>query len=199
MKHKLLSALFAAVFILTGCSKPELIDQPKRSLLYEPLDMSLEGLANRAIAGLYVYDSNDNWKIEKATNSEVVINLNEKKKLSDDYSETLTISHVDDNKYLIKLLTTRNSFDYYYTDLVNDFLVDKKGNQLKDYHLGKIDVNSRTVDRNEETVIDGRYEDWDMQAKFIWYVDSHNEYSNNPDRDKSDDLFEAQILYTKES
>ncbi len=199
MKHKLLSALFIATLILFGCSKPELLDGPKRSLLYEPLDISLEGLANRAIAGLYVYDPNDNWKIEKVTDSEVVIDLNEEKTLPDDYPETLTISHADNNTYLVKLLTTRNSFDYYYTDLINNFLIDKKGKQLKNYNLGHIDVHSKTVNGNEETVIDGHNKDWNMQAKFIWYVDSHNEYSHNPDRDKSSDLLEAQILYTKES
>ena len=75
MKHKLLSALFATILFISGCSAPKLIDGPDPSLLTAPIEFNLQSLSNRAIAALYEYSSSDDFEVEKCTNSEVDINL----------------------------------------------------------------------------------------------------------------------------
>lgn len=200
MKHKLLSTILASLLVLSGCSAPKLIDAPDPTLLEAPIKFTLEDLSNRAIAALYEYDSSDNWKVEKCTNSEVDIDLNVEETFSDEYPESLVIAKGKNDSYHIKLTATKASYKWNYADVIQPFLVSPYGtiiDKVNDTYLNNFGEYFND-EGDKRAVFDGKYGGYDMTATFTWYVDSHEDYSDNPNRDENSDIMEVSILYTKQ-
>ncbi len=201
MKHKLQTALFATVLILSGCSKPELIDGPDPELLEAPLQINVQDLSNRALAYLYNDKTLDNWKVESASNSEVVFNLNVEKKYPDSRPQSLIIKKINNNSYSITLKTTESGYSLDYDNLIASYLVDDLGRIDYTYDDRDWDEDKKKIDDegNIGVLINEQYEDWNVDASLIWYVGYHGDYRTVDSDDLFNDLFEAQIIYTKES
>ena len=200
MKKKLFCAFFASLLFLTGCSAPKLIDKPDPTLLEAPIKFTLEDLANRAIAALYEYDSSDNWKVEKCTNSEVDIDLNVEETFSDEYPESLVIAKGKGDSYLIKLTTTKIGYEYDYADVIQPFLVSPQGTIINKYNISVLEMFGTEIndEGDKADVLEGQYGGYKMEATFVWFVNSHEDYSDNPNRNDSSDIVEVSILYTKQ-
>lgn len=199
MKHKLLSALFATILFISGCSAPKLIDGPDPSLLTAPIEFNLQSLSNRAIAALYEYSSSDDFEVEKCTNSEVDINLDTDPASKDSYPETMVIAKGKSNSYLIRAICTRASYEYTMSEVLGRFEVNNNGELVKNITLNDFDYHSSIADNGKDrfATMEGLYGGYKMDASMIWYVDSHEEYSDNPNRNEWSDIIEVSILYTK--
>lgn len=200
MKHKLLSTILASLLVLSGCSAPKLIDKPDPTLLEAPIKFTLEDLANRAIAALYEYDSSDNWKVEKCTNPEVDIDLNVEETFSDEYPESLVIAKGKGDSYLIKLTITKIGYEYDYADVIQPFLVSPQGTIINKYNISVLEMFGTEIndEGDKADVLEGQYGGYKMEATVVWFVDSHEDYSDNENRNDSSDIVEVSILYTKQ-
>lgn len=85
------------------------------------------------------------------------------------------------------------------SEVLGKFEVNNNGEFVKTITLDDFDYHSSITDDGKDrfATMEGLYGGYKMDASMIWYVDSHEDYSDNINRNEWSDIIEISILYTK--